>query len=283
MCGILTNVDILLLFFIFVFGLLVGSFLNVLSLRFGFTESRRPRSACTACEETLRWYELIPVFSYLFLRGQCRTCGSAISVQYPLLELSLGVLFVLALRASLPLAFPFGALSFLTLLFFLSVLALIVVYDIRHTLVPLPFSIALIAAATSVRLVDAFVLGSAAPLHDAAFGALALGGFIAAVVAVTRGRGMGVGDIYVAVALGILFGVSRGIDVMTLAFWLGALGGLSLIAGSMLRRSGVRGATGGVPSYTMKSEVPFVPFLGAAALIGLFSAFSPLAFVAAIL
>lgn len=275
--------DILLLFFIFVFGLLVGSFLNVLSLRFGFTESRRPRSACTACEETLRWYELIPVFSYLFLRGQCRTCGSGISAQYPLLELSLGVLFVLALRTSLPLAFPFGALSFLALLFFLSALALIVVYDIRHTLVPFPFSIALIAAATSARLVDAFMLGSAAPLLDALFGALALGGFIGLIVTVTRGRGMGVGDIYIAAALGILFGVSRGIEVMTLAFWLGALGGLSLIILSMSRRFGGRRAVASATSYTMKSEVPFVPFLGAAALIGFFSAFSPLAFVAAIL
>ena len=80
----------------FLYGIVIGSFLNVCILRIPLRESiAKKRSHCMNCGYQLAWYDLIPLFSYLFLRGKCRKCGSHISLQYPLVEALNGVLYVL--------------------------------------------------------------------------------------------------------------------------------------------------------------------------------------------
>ncbi|MCD7708708.1 MAG: prepilin peptidase [Clostridiales bacterium] len=81
--------------FIFLFGIIIGSFLNVCIFRIPKKESIVPSSHCMSCGARLRWYDLIPVFSYVFLRGKCRRCGSKISIQYPIIEASNGLLYLL--------------------------------------------------------------------------------------------------------------------------------------------------------------------------------------------
>src|SRR3989344_9700256 len=83
------------------FGLIVGSFLNVLILRWG-TRPLTGRSACMSCGRTIPWYDLVPVFSWILLGGQCRSCGSRISLQYPLVESVTGLLFFFIGLAQLP-------------------------------------------------------------------------------------------------------------------------------------------------------------------------------------
>lgn len=260
---------------VFVLGLMVGSFLNVLSLRFGFSERVRHRSGCQACGAPLQWYELLPVVSYFALRGRCRSCGSHVSLQYPVVELITGLLFALSYSAA-PLENVLDGAVLVTLLVWLSVFVLLTVYDLKHTLVPLPFAFALLGSAALLRGLEALIIAHPSPLVDGVFGGALLAGFLALLVVVTRGRGMGTGDIYVAGALGIVFGVARGIEVLTIAFWVGALFGVSAVLWNALstRFSGGRPATAG-RGLTMKSEVPFVPFLFVATLVGLYVPISP--------
>lgn len=249
----------------FVFGLIVGSFLNVLVFRSGFMEKARPRSSCLACGHTLAWYELIPLVSFVLLRGRCSACGSALSPQYPLIELSTGFLFLFAANASFPLGSVADALRLGGQLIFWAVFLLLVVYDLRHTLVPRNFAWLLIVAAMAYAAEGALTAGSWTVLADSALGALTLAALIGSIVIATRGKGIGSGDVYIALALGVLFGLARGIEVLLLSFWIGAVVSIFLL----IVKKGVR----------MKSEVPFVPFMFVAALIGTYSTFSPFVFV----
>lgn len=252
----------------FIFGALIGSFLNVVILRYGFHEAPRARSGCAACGGQLRWFELVPIVSFVFLRGRCAKCGSAVSLQYPLVELTLAGLFL----GSFLLAYPFSStlliVQFALLLVFWSAFVLLTAYDIRHTLVPFPFALTLMVSAALVRISESLFLGNFFSLYDAFWGAVLFGGILFFLFIITRGKGMGFGDVYVGVALGFLFGLVRSFEVITLAFWIGAAIGISLL----ILKKGVK----------MKSEVPFVPFLFIATVIGLFTAFSPLAFIAAL-
>jgi len=114
----------------FVFGTIVGSYLNVVVLRYYLRSSLKGRSFCFSCGKHLKWHELVPLFSYLFLRGHCSGCKSAISPQYFLVELLTGVLFAGLVLKSLSGA----ALVVPTIT--LSLLVAILVYDIRHKIVP---------------------------------------------------------------------------------------------------------------------------------------------------
>ncbi|MEK7613643.1 MAG: prepilin peptidase [Patescibacteria group bacterium] len=272
---------------IFFLGSIVGSFLNVVVFRFGFQEAPRSRSACQACGHTLQWFELFPIASFIFLRGKCRACGSALSPQYPLMELSLGILFVLTMLA---VPFPLtlvGILFFASALVFWAVFLAITVYDLKHTLVPSVLAWWLIGSAVAMRGLDALLFSDPALFVDGVIGGVLSAFFIGIVVLVTRGRGMGAGDIYIAGAIGILFGLSRGFEVLLIAFWIGALVGIALIGGGYLYRTyrlppflRSKNLQRGKGGFRMKSEVPFVPFLFLATCIGMFTHFSPLALIA---
>lgn len=241
---------------LFILGTIVGSFLNVLTLRMGFSESRRSRSACMSCEASLAWCDLVPVVSYFLVRGRCRACGSRISFQYPLVELATGALFLATFLVTPVFTSVWQYAGLAAMLAFWASFILVLVVDLRHTLVPLPFAYALIASAVVVRASHALYVGGFAPITDAVLGALVFGGFIGCIVLVTRGKGMGSGDIYIAAAAGILFGLVRGVEVAMLSFWIGATAGILL----MLVKKGVR----------MKTELPFAPFMFVASLAGAF-------------
>src|SRR3989344_2152692 len=111
------------------FGLIIGSFLNVLILRHG-ERSLLGRSACPSCKKTIRWRDLIPVFSWILLRGRCRDCGRAISIQYPLVEAGTAVLFFFIALAPISLSATILALPIASLLL------AIAVYDFHTTYIP---------------------------------------------------------------------------------------------------------------------------------------------------
>lgn len=283
-------------------GLVVGSFLNVVILRFGFSESRQERSHCMSCGTQIRTYDLIPVVSFFILRGKCRSCGSALSVQYPLVELALASLFLLAWHFVPPVLTAFSLAAFVALLVFLSALLALVVYDIRHTLVPMPFIYVLLAAALAAPVFQSISIQSIEPLTDAILGGAVLAGFLYALHLGTRGRGMGMGDVYIAGAAGLLLGLFRGIEALMFAVWIGSLFYLGIMLISKLMKiikssrfslapsadaerganvfaphsSATEGKTHG--AITLKTELPFVPFLAVGVLLALFSSLSPLAF-----
>src|SRR3989338_9888129 len=108
------------------FGLIVGSFLNVLILRWG-TRPLTGRSACMSCGRTIPWYDLVPIFSWILLGGRCRLCGSRISLQYPLVESGTGLLFFIIGLAPLPLYLHLLALPIA------AILLAIAVYDLKRS------------------------------------------------------------------------------------------------------------------------------------------------------
>ena len=128
-------------FLFFVLGAVVGSFLNVVILRYGTGRGFFGRSACFSCWRKLSWFELAPIFSFLFLRGRCRHCDSRVSWQYPLVEFLAGIIF-LATFWKFPDVLASGALrlalilSFLYYLAVFSLLIVIAVYDLRHKIIP---------------------------------------------------------------------------------------------------------------------------------------------------
>ncbi|TAK58743.1 prepilin peptidase [Patescibacteria group bacterium] len=266
--------EVLLPLFVFGIGLCVGSFVNVQVFRFGFIEHSRPRSCCMACDMPISWYDLIPIFSYVALSGRCRTCGSALSIQYPLIEGIVGLLFLVAFFIMPPVLSLWSILAFAMLLVFLASLVALVAYDTRHTLVPMPFVYMLAGSALVASIAQSLFSNSFFPLVDSLIGGAVLFGGFFSIVLVTRGRGMGVGDAYVVGAAGLLLGLFRGIESVMFGVWSATIVYLIIFLLSSIhskKRLLPHGAR-----VTMKTELPFVPFLAFGIGLALFTTLSPL-------
>lgn len=232
---------------IFIFGLIIGSFLNVVILRYNTGRSLGGRSACFSCGAKLSWYELLPVISFLGLRGRCRSCRSPISWQYPLVELSTACLFVLTYLVVVP-----TGNWWLLVLLWVAVTSLVVItaYDFRHQIIPDFFVFLLIGVGLIYPLLlpGSFVINLLWSLWGGFFMALPL--FLLWLI--SSGRWMGFGDVKLALGLGLFLGLLGGLSALLLSFFLGAGVGVLLIAWSKRGRK---------RAYTLKSEVPFAPFL----------------------
>lgn len=261
--------------FLFAVGASVGSFINVVTLRFGFTEKVRNRSHCMACDKPIASYDLIPIFSFFLLGGKCRYCKSKLTLQYPVVELLLGVLFLSLWYTMPPTLSLWSLVNFVSILVFLSTLVALVVYDLKHTLVPLTFAYTLLASGVVATSANALSISSFNPILDGVIGGAVLFAFFAGIVFVTRGKGMGMGDAYIAGAVGVLFGVWRGIEALSLGVWIATASYLGLLLlSSLLKKSTL------LPSsfrVTIHKELPFIPFIAIGVLIVLFTNISPLA------
>ncbi len=249
------EMETLLAFFVFVFGLLIGSFLNVVIYRHNTGMTIGGRSMCFSCGKKLRWFELVPVLSFALLRGKCSVCKSKISWQYPAVELVTGLLFLGAyLTAS-------NIYLLVYLLVQLALLVVIAVYDIRHKIIPNAFVYAFAGLAlVSVLWIFVESRDLSAFLFDVFAGPVCFMPF-AALWYFSKGAWMGFGDAKLALGIGWFLGMGDAYIAIILAFWIGALVGLSMIAyGRVTQLSNAQ------EKVTMKSEIPFGPFL----ILGLF-------------
>lgn len=245
------------------FGLVVGSFLNVVVLRRGTGRALTGRSACFSCGATLRWYDLIPVVSWLFLRGRCRLCGSSISIQYPLVEGTAALVFALIGGIPLPLTLFEHILFCLISALFIAIAA----YDIRHTIIPDSW----VYLCSGLALLSALIWLFSYPftmqdmLMHIVFGPLATAGPLFALWLFSGGRWMGLGDAKLALGMGWLLGPVFGFVALLLSFIIGATVSVSvLLAPRIIRALRNVGITSYAPrdaGLTMRSEVPFGPFL----------------------
>lgn len=279
----------ILAFFVFVFGTIIGSFLNVVILRYNTglpIFSRAGRSQCFSCGKILGPAELVPVLSFLFLSGRCSVCKTKISIQYPAVELLTGLLFLLifiknySLLAVAPVSF---ALFFTFHMVVWSILIVITFYDLRHKIIPN----GLVYALCTLTLLGAvFIQMSRGSIFPDTYLDLAnfLAGplfflFFSSLWLVSGGRWIGLGDAKLVLAVGFLLGLAGGVSALILSFWTGAIFGIFLIlVGAVLRqlearaqaRVGAGVAAGAVrnsrlstfsKNLRMKSELPFAPFI----------------------
>lgn len=200
--------DIILLSIIFLFGIVIGSFLNVCIFRIPKKEDIvKTSSHCMNCGCHLKWYDMIPVFSFLALRGKCRKCGAKLSVQYPLIEAANGILYVCIVWT--------GGLDIESLLYCLLASALLVLSVIDFRTYEIPFGINLfILALGLVRVVTDF---SNILLYLA--GLLAVSIVLAVLYYATGGKAIGGGDVKLMAACGLLLGWK----LIILAFLLGCV------------------------------------------------------------
>lgn len=254
--------QLLIAVYVAIFGLIVGSYLNVVVYRLPLGLSTvAPRSRCPGCGSLIRARDNVPVFSFLLLRGRCRTCGTAISWRYPLVEAATGALFLACLvRFGLtPQAVAATVFACLML-----VLALI---DFDHMILPDRITLPGVAVGIASQLVAPL-----AGLVPAVIGALLGAGILIAVwglwLLVRREEGMGLGDVKMLALVGAFLGWPG--VLVTLFF--GALGGS--IVGLALMRWG---------SLDMRSKLPFGVFLSVGGLIALFFGNALVAWYAGIL
>lgn len=243
----------------FMLGVIVGSFLNVFIYRFHTGRSLSGHSHCLSCQMELRWYELVPLVSYVTLRGRCRSCGSYIPPRYFLVELATGCVFVLS-------ASYFETVWWqLSSALFLAVLICITVYDLYHTIIPDELTIALLVMAIMMVGIEAYIFGFWANILAVGTSAL-LSGVAAAgpfffLWVISKGRWIGLGDAKLAAPLGMVVGLEAVFSFIVLSFWIGAVISLVLIGlQHILMRGQMSLRIFGRP-LTMKSEVPFAPFL----------------------
>jgi leader peptidase (prepilin peptidase) / N-methyltransferase len=226
------------------FGLAIGSFLNVVIVRVPEGRSLwHPRSACPGCSAQLAWHDNIPVLSFLWLRGRCRRCGIRISPRYPIVE---GV--TAAALAAVYLAFgPTG--DFMVAAVLLATLVVVTAIDLKHQLIP------------DVITLPGIVVGLAANLAighvswlDSVIGIVMGGGLFLVIILVSRG-GMGGGDMKLGAMLGAFLGWKALLFALFAAIVLGGVVAIAVLV------SGLRGR---------KDPIPFGPFLAAGGAMALF-------------
>lgn len=252
------------------FGVIIGSFLNVYIYRFHTGKSLSGSSHCLSCGTRLKWFELFPLFSYLFLKGKCRTCGCKIPARYFLVELTTAILFALTIILTTDVI----ALLFYWLI--LSVLLVITVYDLYHFIIP--DELTAVVTALMIGLISyEYYLGIINP-HDiliTVLAALAGSAFFLFLWVISKGAWLGFGDVKLAFPLGLLVGATKVFSFVVLSFWIGAAISLVII-GLLKMRRGKQSLHLEGRALTMKSAIPFAPFLVASSLVILFTQFDVL-------
>lgn len=251
--------------FLFLIGIIFGSFFNVLILRYNpekaiFGKQLQGRSACLYCKQKLNWYELIPVFSFLIQRGKCRKCASRISLQYPIVEILSGLIVV---TVPMVLGFNYLALIWILVLFTLLIASCI---DIRHYVIPDELNLIIFllgALATIIISINhndisfmipgtflgtyAYIFSFTTNIWILRLSAFLFGGiFFTSIILLSREKAMGWGDAKLAAAAGLLIGWPDIIMALMLAFIIGAIVG---VIAMLLKKKG------------RKDMLPFGPFI----------------------
>jgi len=235
--------------FVFVLGLLIGSFLNCLIYRLELRElkgeKRSPfkgRSFCPRCGHVLSWLDLVPILSFLLLRGKCRYCSKSISKQYPLVELLTALVFLLIFS-------HYGLLLTIYYLLISCLLIIIFVFDLKHFIIP---DVIIFPAIIIALIFRVFFTESDYSFIGAGLGASL---FFLLIFLISKGKWLGFGDVKLALFMGLFLGYPQILVGLFLSFFIGAIIGIILI---LFKKKG------------LKSEIPFGPFLILGTYIGLF-------------
>lgn len=250
--------DLLFYFIVFFFGSAVGSFLNVLVYRIPRGESFWVgRSHCDNCNKKLAWHDLLPIISYLLLAGKCRYCRGAISIFYPVIEKLTGILFVIVIfsligRDYYLLTDPHYLLTASYYLFITSSLMTIFLTDFKYGIIPFK----IVFPAVIVTFIwYLFFPAENSTLLNAILSALGVFIFFFLLFIITKGRGLGFGDVVYVFLMGLLLGFPKIVLGLYISFLSGAVISLILV---LAQRKKIKGGT-----------IPFGPFLVGGTLISM--------------
>ncbi len=233
----------LLSFLIFIIGVFIGSFLNVIILRLPAGESIIiPPSYCPYCTKKLKYYDLIPVLSYLFLGGRCRYCRAEISIQYPAVELLTGFLFSL-------MYFKYGfSLQLFIYILLVSLLIIVSFIDYKYKIIPNEI--------TYTFIITGFILSlffNHITFLNSLLGILLPAGLFLLIALIYR-RGMGMGDVKLIALIGAFIGWKYTLLGIFLASLIGSVIGLVLIVSGIISR---------------ETRIPFAPFISLGTLLSI--------------
>lgn len=236
--------EVFFIFIFFIFGCIFGSFFNVVGIRVPKNLSfLKGRSYCPKCKRTLRFYELIPVLSFMIQRGKCLNCNQTISFIYPFIEIITGCLFAFSYY-KLGLTF-----ELITALLLMSMLIILFVTDIKYMLIPNKILLFFLPFFILMRILQPLV-----PWYDALIGGFVGFIFLALIIIISKG-GMGAGDMKLFGVLGLVLGTFKVLLTFFLAAFFGAIIGIILMSLKIIKR---------------KEPIPFGPFIFLATLITYF-------------
>lgn len=236
-------------------GLIIGSFLDVIVCRFNTGKSINGRSRCLSCGHALSWYELLPLVSYIVLRGRCKSCGSSIPARLLVMESVTAFMFVYVYIHAHSYVFTIFSMILVSLLIVISA------YDMRHMIIPNGFVLALILLACVYLGYESYIFSTSFSLLSHAFAASGVALFFASLWFFSSGRWIGFGDVKLAFALCLFLSVEEAFSFVVLSFWVGAFVSVCILGLQKLLQSGKQYLPIQGLSLTMKSEVPFAPFM----------------------
>lgn len=245
----------------FLGGLVIGSFLNVIIYRLRIFDTILGRSNCPHCKSQIRWYDNIPLLSFVLLRAKCRDCEGKISWQYPLVEFFTGAIFVLT---GFYFFDPAEIMSFWETAFYLIIFSLfmiLLVYDWLYMEVPiLIFWIILGLVAINLIFISYLELSLGSVIFSLSLTQALIGGFVAwilffSLVFFSKEKWMGWGDVYIGFLVGLILGWPNILLGLLLSFTIGAVYSTIVIL---------------LKEVTLKTQVPFVPFLVLGTLVAIF-------------
>ena len=239
---------------IFIFGLTIGSFLNVIICRLETKKSIFfARSHCPKCGAILKWYDLIPIISFLIQKNRCRYCKKKISWQYPMVEIITGLLFLLIFFFNFAQDKNFHFINLSYYLIIVCFLIIIFVYDLRHYIIPDKIVFPGIIIALIYNFLNYGLLNTDYRLLLInLLSAFLASGFFLSLVLISKGKWMSLGDVKLVFLMGIILGWPSISFALLLSFFSGAIIGISLIL------FGKKG---------LKSQIPFGPFLSGATIL----------------
>lgn len=229
----------------FVFGAALGSFTKVLADRSLKRQGINGRSYCPGCKTTLRWYDLLPVISFILIKGRCRYCRRKIGLEYIVIEIISGIIFSL-LFSQLPYSVFFSQDYFRTFItltdllfksFSICILLSVALTDIRKMLIPdriiLPSIVIACIYLISITLIKTVYFGYMLIILESLFypasAAILIAGFFYSLIVVTKGRGMGGGDVKLGAFMGLVLGFEMSMVALMIAFLSGSVVGILLI------------------------------------------------------
>lgn len=247
----------------FIYGASLGSFANLVADRLRVKTVLKGRSQCLHCSHKLTWKELVPIVSFLYQKGRCKKCKTKLSYSYLWSEVLSGLLIsilptVIANQVDVftsPSALIYGVFLFFIFSISIALCMAIVIYDLRHMLVPLELALVLL------------IIGMVATLARQYFYHFNIFDFFSGVIVafpyllmylISKGKWVGMGDVFMYAALGFLIGLPMGASMFFYSVWIGSLVALMLM---ILHKK----------DYNLKSEIPFTPFIVIGFLLALYS------------